>query len=52
MLPHIVAAYERWTASVAEKGKKMSSDDSAAADKLASAIQVWHDAPKLFECPA
>ena len=41
LLPRILAAYQRWTASVAERGRKISADDSLAADKLANAIQVW-----------
>ena len=40
LLPHILAAYERWTTSVAQKGKQMSADESALAEKLANAIQV------------
>lgn len=40
LLPHILAAYDRWTASVAAKARKMTSDDAAAADKLAVAIQA------------
>lgn len=41
LLPRILAAYERWTASVAAKKKQPSVEEAAATDKFANAIEVW-----------
>ena len=41
LLPRILAAYKRWTASVAAKKRELSVEEAAATDKFANAIEVW-----------